>query len=249
MDQETTEPVIEEVDTLGEHHTFNNTMCAKCGFVHDVRFYDDSVLSQEMADELSILLDNVDSELLRAATLVGGQRARDIGRQFLSFAGVLKRMNSQGPMILTLAEILDEQTGGLVSRKFAVHKCEHDLVNVTTIYRVVCNFASWIHALKDPAPPKDLIDMLEGTKVYIVERVRFFREKYIEVCRMQDIPVDQSLLEQGVPSPDRKLAIAILNGILADEIVVKLEDSHFVDHGHEGIHDYNYNPEDPLKDN
>lgn len=221
LSDDTDDDVFESDDGFTADHTFGNRKCRKrgCGLTHDVRLKDGVDLPPEVAAELSKLLDSIPPEIAQKAVVVGEvveQAAlRDV---FLRFAHVVRRLNPTAPINLAVAQVLDDQTNGAVSKRFYVYKAEWYVVNVHLIMKILKKFIDWMSNERDPTPPQTLLDQLEETRTYIQSRLDHYIEEYRTACELYDHPIDDNVIAEGIPHESRILAREIMFTNLEDSL-------------------------------
>lgn len=203
-------------------HSFDGKKCTKCGKRHHFLVKSENPVPDNILNELSRLVDVLPEEIVDAAGASNGETGEPIANAFLKLAQGVRKLNAQAPAILAIAEVLDEQTQGAVTKRLHVFRAENDVVNLHLIRKLLNNFIEWLHSFKGSnGPPEDVFEAMNDVMDYVDERLQHYVDAYTEVCQKENHSIDQNVIDHGCPNEDRELARFILHTNLETDVAVR----------------------------
>lgn len=180
----------------GRRHNLDGGVCEVCGVTHTVTT-DSADIPPEVYDKVSELLDDMPGEV-RASEIILSRSSRKTKmlRDFIHFSRTLNQVNTHGPLLRSIAEVLDEMTHGAVERRWKVYQAQQELVIMHMILKTVNNMAEeFIASGETEADVEKLLNLIEKSTI---ERLQQTAERYKTAAEAAEIPVDAQLIETGV---------------------------------------------------
>lgn len=188
----------------GRRHTLDGSVCEACGVTHTVTT-DSEDIPPEVYDKVSELLDDMPGDT-RASEIIltRSSRKTKLLRDFIHFSRTLNRVNTHGPLLRAVAEVLDEMSHGAVERRWKVYQAQQELVLMHMILKTVNNMAEEFVADVEENQEKDVAKLLDLIEKSTIERVQQSAQKYRDAADEAEIRIDPQLIETGVFSEDEE---------------------------------------------
>lgn len=174
-------------DTPQGKHTFDGTTCPLCNVVH---YSDEQIdIPPEVQQEISDVINNLPPGVRSQVRVIAADAKDDeINTTFNWINTVIKNVGMDMAILSTVLQLLDEMTGGEVSRRIELTKCEMEVfagkVCWTSINKALQDSRAKIDQEDDSKVPRDkkkleaYIESLEALVYKIETDIKASTEKY-----------------------------------------------------------------------
>lgn len=182
-------------------HTLDGSVCPNCQVVHAIEGLPDN-LPPAVRDKILDFIDNIPDEILKRAD---GLLAAAVPSQpkfamdFMNFVVDVDSHNHEGPLMRAMAEYLDKQSDGAVSRMWEVYELERRLISSHLILKSV---NTHLDDSKNEGAPEDALTILDFFVNFMVDRIAAITIEYREKASAAGIEVNETLISSGTYGDD-----------------------------------------------
>lgn len=191
-----TEKESKSGEKVVHRHTLDGSVCHTCQIVHSVEGLPTN-LPEAVMEKLLSFIDTIPDEILKRAD---GLLAAAVPPQtrlitdFMNFLFELDIENAQGPLLRSVVEFLDEQSGGAVTQRWEVYELERRLI---ASHLALKSVNVHLDDARGTEAPEDVLSLLEFLMDFMVDRISTVTMKYREKAEAAGVAVNEALINSG----------------------------------------------------
>lgn len=180
----------------GRRHAFDGTVCPKCQVVHAIDGLPDN-LPPAVREKILDFIDALPEDVLKRAD---GMLAASVpahpkfAMDFMNFVSDVDSHNHEGPMMRAMAEYLDAQSDGAITRTWEVYELERRLISSHLVLKSV---NTHLEDSKTEGAPEDALTILDFFVNFLLDRISMITEEYRQKAAAASIEVNETLITSG----------------------------------------------------
>lgn len=188
-----------EPKTSGSNHTYDGSICPTCKVIHQISMPPD--IPQDVLDRLSKFLDSLPSDALAQHIIITSVNTlgNKVLRDFVAFVADVDKTATGGYVMRAVCEVLDELSDGALSKKLRLYEAEDHLISTHVVLKSANRLADKMSERNDLGEHKDrILENFDTILRHTMERLAAATEAYRVEAANQDLPLDESLINNGV---------------------------------------------------